>query len=119
MPEGHSSAMRPEVPAKPATRLGSNISNLLLVLLLSVLAVFFSLGNRQQVELHFLSFNSSPMPLYIPVFVAFAVGFVGGVIALSFSRHKHKREIARLRRENACLQQELDNLRTMPLQDDL
>jgi len=43
----------------------------------------------------------------------------GGLLALSFSRRKHKKEIKYLRKENALLNQEVENLRNIPLQDDL
>lgn len=96
-----------------------NITGVLAVLLLAVLAVLFSISNRLPVEIHFFSFSSATIPLYIPFFIAFLFGFLGGIIALSFSRHKHKRDIQRLQRENYLLAEELDNLRNIPLQDDL
>ncbi len=96
-----------------------NLTNALLAVLLTLLAVLFSLANRTLVEVHFFFFSSAPIPLYVPIFIAFVIGFLGGITALSFSRRKHKREIAMLREEQRLLQQELDNLRNIPLQDDL
>ncbi len=58
-------------------------------------------------------------PLYLPLYIAFVLGFFGGALALSFSRRKHKREIEQLRKENSLLTQEVENLRNIPLQDDL
>ncbi len=92
---------------------------MLVALLLTILAVFFSFSNKFPVEIYFFSFSSGVIPLYIPVFIAFLLGFLGGIVALSFSRHKHKREIGRLQSENHLLIEELDNLRNIPLQDDL
>lgn len=96
-----------------------NLTSAFIALLLTAIAVLFSLSNRIPVEVHFFSLSSSPIPLYIPVFIAFLFGFIGGIAALSFSRHKHKREISRLKREQHLLSKELDNLRNIPLQDDL
>ncbi|MDQ6975911.1 MAG: LapA family protein [Mariprofundaceae bacterium] len=96
-----------------------NRTNILAALLLAMLAVLFSLANKQPVYIHFFSFSSGMIPLYIAVFIAFLFGFLGGIIALSFSRYKHKREIQRLQGENQRLAEELDNLRNIPLQDDL
>jgi len=47
------------------------------------------------------------------------LGFSGGMLSLSFSRRKHKQEISQLREENDLLHQEVENLRNIPLQDDV
>ncbi|MDX8407762.1 MAG: LapA family protein, partial [Mariprofundaceae bacterium] len=81
-----------------------NWINVLVVIVLTSFATMFAMGNQGQVEIHFLGLSSIPMPLYIPVFVAFLLGFSGGVLALSFSRRKHKQEIIWLRNEHEHLQ---------------
>jgi len=96
-----------------------NLTNAFVAIALAALAVLFSFSNGALVEVSFYTFSSASMPLYIPIFIAFLMGFVGGIIALSFSRYKHKRDIARLQQENRLLADELDNLRNIPLQDDL
>ena len=96
-----------------------NWINVLVVLVLSTFATMFALVNGALVQVQFLGAVTDPVPLYVPVFVAFLIGFLGGVLALSFSRHKHKREIQQLREENQRLRQEVENLRNIPLQDDL
>jgi len=96
-----------------------NWINVFVVLLLTTLATIFALANNAKVQLHFLGLTSVKMPLFVPVFVALLVGFLGGMLALSFSRRKHKIEIRRLRQENALLQKEVDNLRNLPLQDEV
>ncbi|MDX8383949.1 MAG: LapA family protein [Ghiorsea sp.] len=86
---------------------------------LAAFATTFSLANSMPVSLSFLSLHSDTMPLFVPVFISFFLGFSGGIFALSFSRRKHKNEIAFLRKENTLLHQEVENLRNIPLQDDL
>ena len=96
-----------------------NWINILVVLALTFFTTMFALSNMSPVQLGFSGMSSAPVPLYIPVFTAFILGFLGGMLALSFSRRKHKQEIEHLRQENKRLQQEVDNLRNIPLQDDV
>ncbi len=96
-----------------------NWINILVVIVLTSFATMFAMGNQIQVQIHFLGVSSTSMPLYVPVFVAFLFGFAGGVLALSFSRRKHKQEITWLRKEHEHLQKEVENLRNIPLQDDV
>ena len=96
-----------------------NWINVLVVIVLTSFATMFALANLTRVQVHFLGVASAPVPLYIPVFIALLLGFCGGVLTLSFSRRKHKQEIAWLRREHENLQREVENLRNIPLQDDV
>ncbi|TLS66524.1 LapA family protein [Mariprofundus erugo] len=96
-----------------------NWINVLVVFVLTSFATMFALANLTPVQLHFLGVSSAAIPVYIPVFIAFILGFSGGVLALTFSRRKHKLEIAWLRQEHERLQREVDNLRNIPLQDDV
>jgi len=86
---------------------------------LAVFATTFALANTMPVHLSFLGFTSDEAPLFVPIVTAFILGFAGGLLALSFSRRKHKKEIKHLRKENALLHEEVENLRNIPLQDDL
>ncbi|MDX8410890.1 MAG: LapA family protein [Mariprofundaceae bacterium] len=95
-----------------------NWINVLLVLALTTLATMFALSNSDLVQLRFGASPAYEIPLFVPIFSAFGLGFVGGMLSLSFSRRKHKREIRQLEQENQNLKQELNNLRTLPLQDD-
>jgi len=86
---------------------------------LAAFATTFALENTMPVNMAFLSIVSNETPLFVPLFLSFFLGFAGGLLALSFSRRKHKKEIAFLRKENTLLHQEVENLRNIPLQDDL
>jgi len=96
-----------------------NWINVLLVIVLTSFATMFAMANLLPVQIHFLGVSSADIPIYIPVFISFLLGFSGGVLALSFSRRKHKQEIIWLRNEHERLQREVDNLRNIPLQDDV
>ncbi len=86
---------------------------------LALIVVTFALENTMPVHLSFLSFTTDEAPLFVPIVTAFFIGFAGGALALSFSRRKHKKEIQHLRKENKLLNQEVENLRNIPLQEDL
>ncbi len=96
-----------------------NWINVLVVIVLTALATMFAMANLAPVKVRFFGLESASMPLYAPVFGAFLLGFAGGLLAMSFSRRKHKREIEWLRREHESLRREVENLRNIPLQDDL
>jgi uncharacterized integral membrane protein len=96
-----------------------NWINVLVVVVLTSFATMFALANVTEVRIHFLGVSSASVPVFIPVFTAFLLGFCGGVLSLSFSRRKHKQEISWLRKEHMDLQREVDNLRNIPLQDDV
>jgi len=95
-----------------------NWINALSVVLLTTLATMFAAVNDGKVSISFVSYSSGDIPLYVPIFVAFLLGFLGGMLSLSFSRRKHKLEINQLRQENDLLQAEVDNLRNLPLQEE-
>jgi len=95
-----------------------NWINALLVVILTTLATMFAAANETQVTVGFANLISGKIPLYVPIFITFLLGFGGGILSLSFSRRKHKIEINRLRRENTLLQTEVNNLRNLPLQDE-
>ncbi|MDX8404714.1 MAG: LapA family protein [Mariprofundus sp.] len=96
-----------------------NWINVLVVLVLTSFATMFALANLSPVQIHFFGIASNEVAVYIPIFIAFILGILGGVMTLFFSRRKHKQEILWLRAEHQRLQHELDNLRNIPLQDDV
>jgi len=93
--------------------------NIAVMALLIMFFIMFALSNLTKVEVSLLGMHSQPISLCIPVLIAFLLGFSGGMLSLSFSRRKHKQEILALREENSLLHQEVENLRNIPLQDDV
>jgi len=96
-----------------------NWLNIAVSVALAWFATAFALANTTPVHLSFMGFVSDEAPLFVPIVSAFLFGFAGGLFALSFSRRKHKKEIQFLRKENKLLHEEVENLRNIPLQDDL
>ncbi|MDQ6967715.1 MAG: LapA family protein [Mariprofundaceae bacterium] len=93
--------------------------NIAVMALLTAFFITFALSNLALVNVALLGLKSQEIPFYMPVFIAFILGFSGGMLSLSFSRRKHKQEISQLRKENNVLHQEVENLRNIPLQDDV
>jgi len=96
-----------------------NWINALIIVLITAAATIFALANAEMVPLAFSGIGHLTLPLYAPVFAGFVLGYVGGVASLAFSRRKHKRRIAYLEQEHARLSSEVENLRNIPLQEDL
>ncbi|MBF0281037.1 MAG: LapA family protein [Zetaproteobacteria bacterium] len=96
-----------------------NWINVVVIIVITSFATYFALSNTIPVHIALAGVVSNDIPLYTPIFIAFLCGFMGGMLSLSFSRQKHKREISHLRGENHRLHQEVENLRNIPLQDDL
>ncbi|RMH50187.1 MAG: LapA family protein [Zetaproteobacteria bacterium] len=96
-----------------------NWINALVVALFSAVATIFALANSGEVAIAFTGIGVGHSPLYVPVFAAFVLGYVGGVLSLAFSRRKHKRRILELEAENRQLHSEVENLRNIPLQEEL
>ncbi len=96
-----------------------NWVNAVVVALLTAVATIFAMANAGEVAIAFTGIGVGHSPLYVPVFVAFVLGYAGGVLSLAFSRNKHKKRIAELEQENARLGSEVENLRNIPLQDEL
>ncbi|MDX8390548.1 MAG: LapA family protein [Mariprofundaceae bacterium] len=95
-----------------------NWINIVVILLFASFATIFSWSNPLEVQIAFAGLSSQQLPLFVPIFIAFILGFTSGILALFFSRRKHKSEISRLNHENKIFQQEVNNLRNLPLQDD-
>jgi len=93
--------------------------NVVIVIMLTVFGIAFATSNLALVHVSFLNLSTLNAPLYMPIFIAFFMGVAGGILSLFFSRRKHKLEIKRLEEENTLLQQEVENLRNIPLQDDV
>jgi len=93
--------------------------NIVIVIMLTMFGIAFATSNLGVVHVSFLHLSTFDAPLYLPIFMAFFMGVVGGILSLFFSRQKHKKEIERLQKENSLLKQEVENLRNIPLQDDV
>ena len=89
---------------------------IILLLTVAVFGVIFTVFNAEQVlvNLYFVQYS---LPLATVVFVALFIGALIGIL-LSFGAmlRKHS-EMMRLRKRFASLEQEVDNLRKIPIKD--
>jgi uncharacterized integral membrane protein len=84
-----------------------------LVLLLIVLVVLtFSLQNQSATaEIHFLGWDSGEMPLYVALFVAFALGMAAFLLIAVFQQLQALGELNRERKARKKLESQLEQTR--------
>ncbi|MDT8384935.1 MAG: LapA family protein [Gammaproteobacteria bacterium] len=92
------------------------IASFALLLLVSLLGLTFALMNAENVQLDYY-FGSVQAPLSLLMVVALIVGAGCGVLASLGIVLGLKRELAKLRKSNKLAEQEVANLRSLPLKD--
>ena len=92
------------------------ILNGVLVFLLLVVGVTFGLKNYQPVEINYYEFQWQ-VSLAFALFIAMALGVVVGALASVLATWRVRRELARSRRDLKRMEQEIDNLRALPIRD--
>lgn len=88
----------------------------LLLLVLLVIGLSFSFLNAHSVTLQYY-FGAQSAPLSFVIVAALIFGAILGVLASLGVILRQRREIARLRREVRVHEQEVANLRNIPLKD--
>lgn len=85
---------------------------LLLLLILLIAAVFFSMANRETVEIGFWPLDvAKPMPLFLPVFVALVVGFFAGWIGSWVHEGRARKQLREAMRQNRDDAVQIDRLK--------
>ena len=92
------------------------IVTFILLLLVSLLGLSFALMNAETVQINYYLGNFQA-PLSLVVVIAIIVGAGFGVLASTGIVLKQKRELAKLRKSNKLAEQEVSNLRALPLKD--
>lgn len=92
------------------------IASFALLLLVSLLGLTFALMNAENVQLDYY-FGSVQAPLSLLMVIALIVGAGCGVLASLGIILGLKRELAKLRKSNKLAEQEVANLRSLPLKD--
>ena len=87
-----------------------------LLFLIGIIAASFAWMNVNEVKLTYY-FGSVELPLAFLVVVTFALGALFGVVAVMGMVFKLKRENTKLKKSNRSSEQELSNLRSLPLKD--
>lgn len=92
------------------------VLGLLFLLLVLIFGLYFGLLNAEPVTVNYY-FGSRTLPLSFVLVVMLVVGAVLGAIAGLGHSFRLRRDIHRLRRENRIAEQELANLRSLPIKD--
>lgn len=87
------------------------------LLLVFVLALAFTVINADDVQLNYY-LGSVELPLSVIIIGAFAMGAVIGILVNLGRLVRLKAEIGRIQRSERIAQQELTNLRSLPVRDD-
>ncbi|HEC17733.1 MAG TPA: LapA family protein [Gammaproteobacteria bacterium] len=87
-----------------------------LLLLVALLGLSFALMNAEPVRLDYY-FGTLQAPLSLVVVIALIIGAGLGVLASMGIVLSQKRELARLRKSAKITEQEVANLRALPLKD--
>lgn len=79
----------------------------LICLLLAVTVLFFTLENKQQVELGFLGYSSPSMPLAVAVLAGFVAGAFFAGLTFWLPLGHYKRKVAKQAKQLVLLQEQL------------
>ncbi|MBF0097199.1 MAG: DUF1049 domain-containing protein [Magnetococcales bacterium] len=94
--------------------------NLLFILVLALMAVFFAAANQKEVSVHLPGgWLFSDIPLFVLAFIPFFLGYLAGTLSAWSSRQTFRKQNERLLTQNQKLEAELANLRNQPLDNDL
>lgn len=87
------------------------------LLLLALLVYFFAANAGQTVDLRFFGRELLAIELFWVVAASFGLGLLVAGSGWLAREWRHRREAGRLRRQNAGLEKELGELRTLPLRE--
>ena len=92
---------------------------LIVFLLVAIFAFTVNLKNPQTVNLQYyfdLQFNA---PLVLVLTAAFVFGLLIGWLSMSLSVFRNKRQVGKTQKQLAKVEMEVENLRTMPIKDEV
>lgn len=92
---------------------------IILFILLVVLAVTLNLKNDQLVTLDYYAGLHWEGPIAWLLTLTFSAGLIVGALFMSLSVFKNKRNASKTRRKLEKVEKEVENLRTMPIKDDV
>ncbi len=90
------------------------------ILFFVLLILLFGLQNQaQEVSVRLLNWQSPTMPLYIVVFLAFAIGALFGFLLLAGYLLRQNGRMRRLQKEDGKIREELNRLRNANIEEEL
>ena len=90
---------------------------LLLFVAVVAFGLTFSLKNPQLVEINYYPDVVISSPLVVVLLVTLLLGVLIGLLAMSLSQLRRRRELSRARKEVLKLTEEVQNLRALPIKD--
>ncbi len=91
---------------------------ILWVLALLLLILFATQNATQTVTVEFFKWRSTPIPLWIVMYLSFLVGILVWFVGSVFKVFQLKTEVRKTSKENEMLKKELDELRNIPIEED-
>ena len=82
-------------------------------------AFTLSLKNPQLVSLHYYFGLNLNAPLIMVLTITFISGLILGWLFMTLAVFKNKRQVGKAKRELAKVEEEVENLRTMPIKDEV
>ena len=90
---------------------------LLLFVAIVAFGLTFSLKNPQLVEINYYPDIIISAPLVVVLLVTLLLGVVIGVLVMSMSQLRKRRQLSRAKKEILKLTEEVQNLRALPIKD--
>ena len=87
--------------------------------ILILLFLLFAFYNQDTLTVDFLKWTSPPLPLYIFLYIAFALGLLFWLLISALNTIKLRADIHRLQRENRKIRIELDRLRNVSIEEEV
>lgn len=91
---------------------------ILWALIMLILVFFASENSQQEVQVLFWKWESQPVPLWLVMFLSFAVGVLVWIFGSIFKIIQMKNEVRRLRKKNQKLTAELEHLRSVSIEEE-
>lgn len=92
---------------------------LIVFLLVAIFAFTLNLKNPQSINLQYYFDLQFEAPLVLVLTASFLSGMVIGWLFMSLSVFKNKRQVGKAKKQLAKVEQEVENLRTMPIKDEV
>jgi putative membrane protein len=92
---------------------------LFLFLLVAVFTLTLNIQNPQLVSLNYYFNVHWEAPLALLLMATFIIGLICGWLLMTWSVVKNKRQVGRANKKLAKVEREVENLRTMPIKDNV
>ena len=93
------------------------VKGLLFLLLLFVLVYFFMANSDQTVDINFFGREYLAIPIYWILVLAYLLGFASSFLVAAVREIRFHRQLRQLKGEIRAKEQEIADLRSLPLQD--